>query len=240
LSKAQYVDDLNTQMTEKSINPTDMDAWIKLGFDVQSNAQQAPYTFLQLAMNMGLTKDQIAEAVGIATGPQGLDDDLQKMVSDFELTEEVAAKLQAQRTPVPTTPTIQAPVAQAPTQTPAPMADPSSLPTLSNPSGVTEEQAVEAVNAIDAEFADKYPEGSAKWREELRTKLSEKQGLPFHLWRSTTRELADLIVKSHQQKVVKPNRSATRGSRTRAPAKKKDSNTQDGLIERMTSGKILS
>ena len=238
-AKAQsaYLTALNTRMEESDIKSSDMDAWIQLGFDVQSDAEQAPYTFLQLAVNTGLSHEQIAEALGIVAAPAGaLDADLQKMVDAFDLSEEAAATLQAGRPAAKASTTIQRPAHRPASEQAAPTA----LPSLGAPTGVSEDQATDAVAAIDAEYAAKYPQEWPKWRAELRTKLAEQTGLPLSLWASTTRDLAELVVQSHKQAPVKPGRSSLRGGGKRPPAKPKDTNSRASLLDRMTSGSILS
>jgi len=242
-SKAQYVDDLQTRLKEKEIPLESMDEWVQLGFNVQENPDRAGLVFLQLAVNMGMDQEAIEQALGIELGgaQDGLDQDLQQMLGNFEITEEVAKKLQSQRKPAKK----EKPVVQMPSQQAQPVQQQqapaiSDIPTLTNTSGITEEMASEAVQAVDKEMSEKYPEwDKSGWRDELKAKLAEQNDLPFHLWGSTTRNLAELVVKSHKQPTKRPNRKALSGTGKRKPSKNSNESTKGNLIDRISGGTLL-
>lgn len=245
-AKAQYVDDLQTRLKEKEIPLESMDEWVQLGFNVQENPGNAGHVFLQLALNMGMDAESISQALGIELGGAQdgtLDADLQQMLSNFEITEEVANKLQAKRKPAAKEkPAVQMPpqqiqqAAQKPATQAAPVSD---IPSLTNTSGITEDKASEAVALVDAEYLEKYPNEWPKWRDELKAKLAEQNDLPFHLWGSTTRNLAELVVKTHKQAPKKPTRKGLTGTGKRKPSKKSKEPSKANLLDRISGGTLF-
>jgi hypothetical protein len=187
--KAKMVDDLDQQLSTHKIERAVWDQWQQLGFLAQTDPKSAAKVLAHMAKN--LAPEVVAELTErAAKAPEAqataLDDDLQKMVDDFEISPEVATKLQARRAPPKTEATNGEP--KAPPRVP--------IPTMSD---MDIRAGEEAIKAVDAEFRQKYPRDWEKLAPKVNQMLTEYRGIAPSKWGKIARECAEKVVASHSE-----------------------------------------
>jgi hypothetical protein len=230
--RAKYRDELDASLTKASIKQESWDRWTQLGFLVQTQPEKAADVLRHMADNLtGMRREPAREAppekADEPPPEPDLDADLKKHVEDFDMTAEVATKIQAERRRA-------APRKEQQSTAPPPG---DGLPRLSQSSV---DKGVAAVAAVDAEFRAKFPDRWDELSEEVNTEMAAFKGVPPEQWGAAARKCAELVVARRVRAGVQPDPVLRGGGKRQVSSHDSIPSTREQLADRIARGELFS